>query len=241
MDIDLRSEWIRTSHGTLFGKGGSVNRRLRRLWQAGSNSCAFRDRRMQAFRSAEADLVSSRRTHQLLLPMTGGLHGDLGVAVAVPGHFLQAKPMVERLRAAVDREHVEDQVLARALCFLDKGADDPGTDAVALMAGVDFDAGQVDLPGAVLDIQHADVSLPGGDDLPSVRVEGALMKRALDLLVPPPDRRDVLAHGGLVKLVAELGIGGAGRPQGDSRLGQAGLQRPARTLTWHRSGPRSGQ
>jgi hypothetical protein len=49
----------------------------------------------------------------------------------------------------------------------------------------DFDAGQVDLPGAVVDIQHADTSLPGGDDLPSVQVESALMKRALDLLVPP--------------------------------------------------------
>jgi hypothetical protein len=39
--------------------------------------------------------------------------------------------------------------------------------------------------GAVVDIQHADIVLPGGDDLPSVLVEGALMKCALDLLVPP--------------------------------------------------------
>ena len=53
------------------------------------------------------------------------------------------------------------------------------------MAGVDFDPGQVDLPGAVAGIQHADISLPSGDDLPSVRVESALMKRALDLLVHP--------------------------------------------------------
>jgi hypothetical protein len=113
----------------------------------------------------------------------------------------------------------------------------PGTDAVALMARVDFDAGQVDLPGAVVNIQHADISLPGGNDLPSVRVEGTLMKSALDLLVPPPDRRDVLAHGVLVQLVAELGIGGGGRPQRDSSLGKAGPERPARTLAWHRSGP----
>jgi len=53
------------------------------------------------------------------------------------------------------------------------------------MAGVDFDAGQVDLPGAVVDVQHVDTGLPSGDDLPSVQVESALMKRALDLLVPP--------------------------------------------------------
>jgi hypothetical protein len=61
--------------------------------------------------------------------MTGGPHGDLGVVVAVPGHFLHAKPLVERLRAAVDREHVEDQVLAFALCFKQKRADDPGVRA----------------------------------------------------------------------------------------------------------------
>ena len=90
------------------------------------------------------------------------------------GRFRQAKPPVERLRAAVDREHVEDQVLALALLFLQERTDDPGTDA-----------GQVDRPGAVVDIQHADIGLPGGNDLPSVRVEGTLMKRVLDLLVHP--------------------------------------------------------
>jgi hypothetical protein len=63
--------------------------------------------------------------------------------------------------------------------------DDPGTDATVLVARVDFDAGQVDLPGTVIDIQHADIGLPSVDDLPSARVEGALMERALDLLVPP--------------------------------------------------------
>ena len=50
--------------------------------------------------------------------------------------------------------------------------------------------------------------------------------------------RDVLADGGLVQLVAELGIRGGGWPQLDSSLGKAGPERPARTLTWHRSGPR---
>jgi hypothetical protein len=58
--------------------------------------------------------------------MTGRPHGDLGVVVAVPGHFRQAKPLVERLRAAVDREHIENQVLPFALCFIQKHADDPG-------------------------------------------------------------------------------------------------------------------
>src|SRR6516165_4471823 len=158
-----------------------------------------------------------------------GAHGDLRAAVAVPGHFRQAKPPVERLRATVDREHVENQVLARALCFLQKRADNPGADAVALMAGVDFDSGQVDLPGAVVDIQHADIGLPSGDDLPSAHVEGAIMKRALDLLIPPPDRRDVLAHGGLVQLVAELGVGRGGGTQRDSRLGRSGPERPPHT------------
>ncbi len=37
--------------------------------------------------------------------------------VAVPGHFRQAKPLVERLRAAVDREHVENQVLPLGSMF----------------------------------------------------------------------------------------------------------------------------
>ena len=68
--------------------------------------------------------------------------------------------------------------------------------------------------------------------------ESALMKRALDLLVPPPDRRDVLAHGSLVQLVAELSTGGGGWPQRDSRLGEAGLEPPVRTLAWHRPGRR---
>jgi len=91
------------------------------------------------------------------------------------------------------------------------------------MAGVDFDAGQVDLPRAVVDVQHADISLPGGDDLPPVRVEGALMKGTLDLFVPPPDRRDVVAHGGLVQLVAELGVGGGSRAQRDDGRAAAGV------------------
>ena len=127
----------------------------------------------------------------------GGPHGDLGVVVAMPGDFPQAKPEVERLRPTVDREHVENQVVACLLCLIKKSADEPGADAAALMVRVDFDAGQVDLARAVVDIQHADIGLPVGDDLPSVHVEGARMKRALDLLVPPPDRGDVGAMAAL--------------------------------------------
>ena len=48
----------------------------------------------------------------------GGPHGDLGAAVAGPGHFRQAEPPVERLRAAVGCEYVKNQVPARALGFL---------------------------------------------------------------------------------------------------------------------------
>jgi hypothetical protein len=42
--------------------------------------------------------------------------GDLDVALAVPGYFPHAQPLVERLGAAVDGEHVEDQVLAILTC-----------------------------------------------------------------------------------------------------------------------------
>jgi len=157
----------------------------------------------------------------------------------VPGHFCQAEALVERLRAVVDRQHVKNQVLAAAFCFIQERADDPGADAVALMPGVDFDAGQVDLPRAVVDIQHADIGVPGGDDLPSVRVEGAVMRRALDLLVPPPDRHDVLAHGGLVQLVAELRVGGCGRPQRDGGCAVADPRPLAGTLVRRRPAPGS--
>src|SRR5260370_15672766 len=169
-----------------------------------------------------------------------GPHGEYGGGVAVPGPCLQAKALVERLCAAGDREHVENQVLAIALCFIQKHADDPGAYAAALMAGVEFDARQVDLPRAVVDIQHADIGLPGGDDLPSVRVEGALVKRALDLLVPPPDRRDVLAHGGPVQLVAELGVGGGGGGKGEGGrvLPCSGLPRAPRR---RQRGPAAGR
>ena len=66
----------------------------------------------------------SRRSCRPLRPMTGGPHGDLGAAAAVPGDFGQAEPLVERAGAAVDRQHVENQVLALALCLLQKRADE---------------------------------------------------------------------------------------------------------------------
>ena len=47
----------------------------------------------------------------------GGPHWvSLGAPFAVAGDFGQAEPPVERLCAAVDRQHVENQVLACALC-----------------------------------------------------------------------------------------------------------------------------
>ena len=47
-------------------------------------------------------------------------------------------------------------------------------------------------------------------------VEGASVEVALDLLVPPPDRGDVVAHGGLVQLEAELAVGWGRWPQRDA-------------------------
>lgn len=82
-------------------------------------------------KGAEADLAPSRRSRQLLSPVPGGPHGDLGAPCAVAGDFGQAEPPVERLCAAVDRQHVENQVLACALCFLQERPDDPAADAEA--------------------------------------------------------------------------------------------------------------
>src|SRR5258707_4651036 len=47
------------------------------------------------------------------------------------------------------------------------------------------------------------------------------------LLVPPPDRGDIVTHGGLVQLEAALAVGGGGRPQCDgshsaARSGRSG-------------------
>ena len=146
--------------------------------------------------------------------MPRGPHGDLGAPFAGAGDFGKAKPPAARLCAAADRQHAGNQVLAGALCFLQERPDDPAADAGALMAGAGLDAG-----------------LPGGDDLPPVRVEGAVMKRALNLLVPSLGRRDVVAHGRLVQPVAELCVSGGGRPQRNCGLGKAGRERPARRLT----------
>src|SRR5712691_9692714 len=97
------------------------------------------------------------------------------------------------------------------------------------MAGEDFDAGEVDLGGTVFDVEHADVCPAGGDDLPAARIEPAGVEAPLDLLVPSPDRGDVAAHGGLVQLVAELAVGGGGRPQRDGSQAAAASGRSIRT------------
>ena len=85
---------------------------------------------------------------------------------------------VEGLGAAVDGEHVKDAILVFLPGVVDECADEAGTDAAALMIGVDFDTGQVDLGGAVFDVEHAGVCPAGGDDLPAARVEGAGMEVA---------------------------------------------------------------
>src|SRR5260221_13635173 len=49
------------------------------------------------------------------------------------------------------------------------------------------------------------------------------------LLVPPPDRGDIVTHGGLVQLEAALAVGGGGRPQGDGGHAPACSGRSIRT------------
>src|SRR6266571_335090 len=152
----------------------------------------------------------------VFLARPGGPHGDLDVAGAVPGDLRHAEPLVEGKSPRVDGEHVKDEVLAVLPGLVDERADEAGADAAALMAGVDLDAGEVDLGGTVFDVQHADVCPAGGDDLPAARVEPAGVEATLALLVPSPDRGDVAAHGCLVQLEAELAVGGGGRPQRDA-------------------------
>jgi hypothetical protein len=68
--------------------------------------------------------------------------------VAMPGYFGHAESLVEGLGAAVDGERVKDEILAFPPGLVDECADETGTDAAALMIGVDFDTGEVDLGGA---------------------------------------------------------------------------------------------
>jgi hypothetical protein len=96
--------------------------------------------------------------------------------VAMPGYFGHAGSLVEGLGAAVDGELVKDEILAFLPGLADECADEAGTDAAALMIGVDFDTGEVDLGGAVFDVEHADACPAGGDDLPAAQVEGAGME-----------------------------------------------------------------
>src|SRR6516165_1989058 len=155
----------------------------------------------------------------------GQPHGDPDVVVAVPGHFFHAKSLVEGLGAVVDGEHVEDQVLTLPLGLIGECADEEGTDAPALIVGMDLDARNVDLAGPVFDVEHADVCLTGGDDLPPAPVESASVGSTLRLVVPPPDRGDVVTHGRLVQLVAEFAVSRGGGPQRDGSHAEAGSRR----------------
>jgi hypothetical protein len=51
----------------------------------------------------------------------------------MPGYFGHAKSLVEGLGAAVDGEHVTDEILAFLPGLVDECADEAGTDAAALM------------------------------------------------------------------------------------------------------------
>jgi hypothetical protein len=48
----------------------------------------------------------------------------------------------------VGGKHVQDQILTFLPSLVGECADEAGTDAAALIIGVDFDAGEVDLAGA---------------------------------------------------------------------------------------------
>ena len=80
----------------------------------------------------------------------GQPHGDLDVVLAVPGHFLHAKSLVESLDAVVEGEHVKDQVLALPPGLISECVNEEGADALAVIIGMDLDAGDVDLAEAVL-------------------------------------------------------------------------------------------
>jgi len=58
--------------------------------------------------------------------------------------------------------------------LVDECADEAGTDAAALMIGVDFDTGEVDLGRAVFDVEHADVCPAGHRNPCSERDQGYL-------------------------------------------------------------------
>lgn len=131
----------------------------------------------------------------------------------MPGYFGHAEPLVEGLGAMIGGKHLQDQVLVLLPGPLSEYADDAGADTAALIVRVDFDAGDVDLARGGARCSACRRLSRRRDDLPAAGVEGAGVKAALDLLIPAPGRSDVVAHGGLVQLVAELAVGACGGPQ----------------------------
>lgn len=63
-------------------------------------------------------------TALLRVMRSGGPHGDLDVALAVPGYFGHAEPPVQGLGVVVNGEHVRDHVLAFLRGFVDECADE---------------------------------------------------------------------------------------------------------------------
>ena len=133
----------------------------------------------------------------------------------MPGYFPEAVSLVEGLCPVVDRQDVQDDVLAVLTGGVDEPVDEVRADAATLVLGVELDAGQVNLGRAVFDDQEAGVYAGSSDDLPLPGVEGACVKPALDIIIPAPDRADVGAHGGLVQLEAEFAVCRCCGPQFD--------------------------
>src|SRR6266568_3025969 len=95
------------------------------------------------------------------------------------------------------------------------------------MIGADFDTGEIALGGAVFDVEHADVCPAAVMICQRPGLKARAWKSRL--LVPPPDRGDIVTYGGLVQLEAELAVGGGGRPQCDGSHAAACSGRSIRT------------
>lgn len=73
----------------------------------------------------------------------GGAHSDLDVVGSVLGGLHEPEPVVKRLGAVVDHENVEHHRKARLCGLVEEVLHDSAADSLALVAGLDFDAGQV--------------------------------------------------------------------------------------------------
>ena len=91
--------------------------------------------------------------------------------------------------------------------------------SLATLDGHVYEVGDTRIPFTIQSMSKPFVFALALDTLGAARVESAGVETALDGLVPAPDRRDVVTHGGLVQLEAELAVGRCGPPQCDDGHG----------------------